>query len=220
MNWTGSWLSVRAGQRVMARIKTFIKRRLRLTVNEEKSAVARPESRHFVGFRLRREPLDGSVEVLLSKRSKERIDAKICALTPRNWGSSIAQCIKGMNSYINGWVQFFSICTNGVGHVLESLDGHIRRRMRAIQLKQWKRKSTIAQELVKRGVKRPTAWRRIYEGRKSFWNLSHAAVVERALPNRHWSASGLVSLEQRWQTLRANIAAPAQLTLVWNMSRS
>jgi Group II intron, maturase-specific domain len=57
--------------------------------------------------------------VLLSKRSKDRIDAKICALTPRNWGSSIVQCIKGINSYINGWVQFFSICTNGVGRVLK-----------------------------------------------------------------------------------------------------
>jgi RNA-directed DNA polymerase len=212
--------SERAGQRVMASIKTFIKRRLRLTVNEEKSAVARPEERHFVGFRLRREPKDGSVDVLLSKRSKDRIDDKIRVLTPRNWGSSIVQCIKGVNSYVNGWVQFFSICTHGVERVLESLDAHIRRRMRAIQLKQWKRKRTIAQELVKRGVKRQTAWQRIYEDRKSFWRLSHAAVVERALPNRHWSASGLISLRQRWQTLRANIGAPAQLTLVWNTSRS
>jgi RNA-directed DNA polymerase len=212
--------SERAGQRVMASIKTFIKRRLRLTVNEEKSAVARPEERHFVGFRLRREPKDGSVEVLLSKRSKDRIDDKIRVLTPRNWGSSIAQCIKGINSYVNGWVQFFSICTDGVERILESLDAHIRRRMRAIQLKQWKRKKTIAQELVKRGVRRQTAWQRIYEDRKSFWNLSHAAVVERALPNRHWSASGLISLRQRWQTLHANIGAPAQLTLDWNMSRS
>ena len=73
----------------------FIERRLRLKVNVAKSAVARPEERHFLGFRLRRAPLDGSVEVLLSTRSKERIDANIGELTPRNWGASLDACISG-----------------------------------------------------------------------------------------------------------------------------
>ena len=75
--------SERAGQRVMASVSRFIERRLRLKVNSTKSAVARPEERHFLGFRLRRAPLQGEVEVLLSKRSKERIDEKIRELTPR-----------------------------------------------------------------------------------------------------------------------------------------
>ena len=78
--------SERSGQRVMAGIRSFIERRLRLKVNAEKSAVSRPEKRHFVGFSLRREPLDGSIEVLLSERSKRRIDEKIRELTPRTWG--------------------------------------------------------------------------------------------------------------------------------------
>lgn len=69
--------SERAGRRVMASLVDYIHRRLRLQVNASKSAVARPEERHFLGFSLRREPLDGEVEVLLSKRSKERIDTKI-----------------------------------------------------------------------------------------------------------------------------------------------
>lgn len=77
--------SERAGQRVMASVIDFLQRRMRLKVNPHKSAVARPEERHFLGFRLRREPMDGSVEVTLSKRSKEHIDAKIRQLTPRNW---------------------------------------------------------------------------------------------------------------------------------------
>jgi hypothetical protein len=66
--------SERAGKRVMASVTNFIESRLWLKVNVTKSAVARPEERHFLGFRLRREPMDGSVEVLLSKRSKERIN--------------------------------------------------------------------------------------------------------------------------------------------------
>src|ERR1041384_6747752 len=77
--------SQRTGERVMASIVRFIERRLRLKVNAEKSAVSRPEKRHFVGFSLRREPLDGSVEVHLSARSKLRIDEKVRELTPRTW---------------------------------------------------------------------------------------------------------------------------------------
>jgi len=69
--------SERAGLRVMASVVRFIDRRLRLKVNQAKSAVARPEERHFVGFSLRRNPEDGTVEVFLSKRSKTRIDARI-----------------------------------------------------------------------------------------------------------------------------------------------
>lgn len=212
--------SERAGQRVMASVKSFIERRLRLKVNEAKSAVARPEERHFVGFRVRREPLDGSIEVLLSKRSKERIDAKIRELTPRNWGNSVDACIKQANVYLLGWIGFFGICTVGVERTLSALDAHIRRRIRAIQLKHWKRKRTIARKLIGLGIKPQTAWQRVYEGRKSLWALSHTNVVDRALRNSHWDARGLVSLRDRWRAMHGQIGAPAQLTLNWDTARS
>jgi hypothetical protein len=99
--------SVRAGQRVMASIVAFIEGRLRLKVNSAKSAVARPEERHFLGFRFRRDPLDGEVEVLLSARSKGRIDEKVRAMTPRNWGNSLRECIRQLNAYLVGWINFF-----------------------------------------------------------------------------------------------------------------
>jgi group II intron reverse transcriptase/maturase len=212
--------SERAGQRVMASIKSFIERRLRLKVNEAKSAVARPEERHFVGFRLRREPLDGSVEVLLSKRSKERIDAKIRELLPRNRGNSVDTCIKQVNAYLLGWVQFFGICSEGVERVLGTLDAHIRRRLRAIQLKHWKCKRTIVKKLIEFGIKRKTAWQRVYEGRNSIWALSHTSVVDLALRNSHWDARGLVSLRDRWRAMHEQIDAPAQLTPDWDTARS
>jgi group II intron reverse transcriptase/maturase len=212
--------SERAGQRVMASVKSFIERRLRLKVNEAKSAVAHPEERHFVGFRVRREPLDGSVEVLLSRRSKERIDAKIRELTPRNWGNSVDVCIKRANAYLLGWIGFFGICTGGVERMLGALDAHIRRRLRATQLKHWKRKKTIAMKLIGLGIKRQTAWRRVYEGRKSIWALSHTNVVDRALRNSYWDARGLVSLRDRWRVMQERVGAPAQLTLNWDTARS
>jgi RNA-directed DNA polymerase len=76
--------SERAGQRVMVSLTDFIQGRLRLRVNEAKSAVARPEDRHFLGFRLRLDPRTGVVEVLLSERTKRNAMARVRQLTPRN----------------------------------------------------------------------------------------------------------------------------------------
>ena len=205
--------SERAGQRVMASVVSFIERRLRLRVNAAKSAVARPEERHFVGFRLRREPLDGEVEVLLSKRSQERIDAKVRELTPRNWGSSLHACISQINAYLLGWIGFFAICTAAIKPTLQKLDAHIRRRLRAIQLAHWKTKRTITRKLIKLGVAPRTAWRSVYGGRKSLWALSHAPAVDRGLRNAFFAERGLVSLAGRWEVLAQRIVALAQPTL-------
>jgi group II intron reverse transcriptase/maturase len=212
--------SERAGQRVMASIKSFIERRLRLKINEHKSAVALPEQRHFLGFSPRRDPEDGRVEVRLSKRSKERIDAKIRELTPRNWGNSVQACIKQINEYLRGWIEYFGICTEQVMRELGGLDAHIRRRLRAIQLKHWKRKRTIVRKLISLGAKVRKAWASIYGDHKKLWKLSHTTVVEQALRNRHWSARGLVSLRDRWHRIQEKIAAPVQLTLDWDRTRS
>ena len=205
--------SEQAGHRVMASIKRFIERRLRLEVNAEKSATARPEERHFVGFRLRREPLDGTVDVLLSKRSKERVDKKTRELTPRNFGKSLKACIEQVNVYLLGWIGFCWVCTDRAKQVMQALDEHIRRRLRAIQLKHWKAKRTIARKLIQLGVSSKTAWRRVYEGRKSLWALSHSSAVERGLRNAYFAERGLVSVEQRWRELIERAVVPEQLSL-------
>jgi group II intron reverse transcriptase/maturase len=205
--------SERAGQRVMEGVVRFIERRLRLKVNATKSAVARPSERHFVGFRLERKPEDGDVEVLLSKRSKMRVDEKIRELTPRVWGQSLHACILQLNVYLLGWLGFFGVCTTGVETTLHGLDAHIRRRLRAIQLAQWKSKLTIVHRLIQNGVKPKTAWKNVYERRKSIWALSHTPAVNRGLRNAYFAERGLVSLEQRWRESQRRIVAPVQLTL-------
>jgi len=203
----------RAGQRVMASVVSFLDRRLRLKVNASKSAVAQPEERHFVGFRLRREPLDGTVEVLLSKRSKERVEANIRERTPRTWGSSLRACILELNAFLLGWIGFFGICTTEVEKTLQTLDAHVRRRLRAIQLAHWKTKRTIVRKLTQLGVSSRTAWRSVYGGRKSLWALSHASAVDRGLRNAYFAERGLVSLVEKWRELTRRIAAPVQLVL-------
>ena len=82
-----------------------------------------PEERHFLGVSLRRNPEDGTVEVFLSKRSKERIDARIRELTPRAWGQSLRGCIAAVNTYLRGWLNFFGTgCTDAVVRTLHNLD--------------------------------------------------------------------------------------------------
>jgi RNA-directed DNA polymerase len=194
--------SERSGQRVMASLGRFIEKRLRLKVNASKSAVARPEERHFLGFRIRRNPEDGTVDVLLSKRSKERIDQRIRELTPRNWGQSLRACIQGLNAYLQGWAEFFKICSEAELRTLRSIDAHIRRRLRAIVLKHWKRHRTRAQRLIQLGVRPKTAWATIYKRRRGLWALSNTPAVDRGLRNAFFAERGLIFLADWFTTHR------------------
>lgn len=211
--------SERAGQRVMASVTSFIERRLRLKVNAAKSAVARPETRHFLGYRLRVLP-EGASEVLLSERSVKRLGERIRELTPRSWGQSLDDCVRSINAYLTGWFGHFGICTPGIERALQTADAHIRRRVRAIILRHWGTKLTIARQLIRLGVKRKTAWRRVYDGRKSAWALSHDSAVDRALHNAYFAERGLVTLLDRFRPTWAAIAAPRQLAMSWGIARS
>ena len=204
--------SERAGHRVMASVTQFIERRLRLKVNAQKSAVAKPEERHFLGFTLRRKPLDGSVGVGMSKRSKERLDTNIRERTPRNLGHSLDECIGNLNAYVVGWVGFFWMCAYAEAHTLHNLDAHIRRRLRAILLGQWKRRRSIVRRLIKRGVRPKTARHAVYEKHSALWALSHDPAVERALRNAYFAERGLFSIAEKCleQYAKKAIALPPQ----------
>ena len=206
--------SQRAGLRVMASLVRFIERRLRLKVNEVKSAVARPEERHFLGFRLRRDPRDGNVDVLLSERSSKRLAEKIRSLTPRTWGNSLGACIERLNEYLRGWIGFFWICTR-VQSMLTHLDAHIRRRLRALLLRHWRRRRSIVRRLVRLGVKPEQARRTVYGNKRSWWKLSHSSAVDRALPTKYFAHRGLVSLLAVWKAhhVSARVIVPVQLGL-------
>jgi RNA-directed DNA polymerase len=208
--------SERAGHRVMASVTRFIESRLRLVVNADKSAVARPEERHFVGFRLVPKPEGKETSVLLSKRSRERIERRIHELTPRVWGQSMDGCIRKLNAYLLGWLGFFWIA--GIRQVANLADAHVRRRLRAIQLKQWSRRRTMAKRLIRLGVAPKAAWEGVYRGHKSIWALSRAHAVERGLSNAYFAKLGLVSLEETWKARRTEhklqSRGPTQLTLI------
>jgi RNA-directed DNA polymerase len=206
--------SERAGIRVMASLTGFIQWRLRLRINTGKSAVARPEDRHFLGFSLR--VVRGrrrTVEVLLSQRTKRNARDRICQLTPRTWGGTLESCILRINAWLRGWHQFFGIASAEEQQQMRRIDAHIRRRLRAIVLHHWKRQRTIARRLVALGVKPQSAWRAVYAGKKSTWALSHAPAVDHGLRNAYFAKRGLVSLAKLHQARRPAISAPAHPTM-------
>jgi group II intron reverse transcriptase/maturase len=211
--------SERAGERVMASVKRFVEKRLRLRINESKSAVARPETRHFLGYRL--QPVEeGLPEVLLSERSRKRLDARVVELTPRAGGRSLKAIIRGLERYLRGWLGHFGVCTSGVLFDIRCVDAHVRRRLRAAVLKHWKRRRTIARRLVSLGAKRKSAWSAVYAGSKSTWKLSHENVVERALSRMFFERHGLSTLQERFEELWAERTAPVQMDLLLGTERS
>ena len=209
--------SERAGLRVMASLTEFIEGRLRLKINRDKSAVARPEERHFLGFRLRLDPQTATVEILLSLRTKRNAMHKIREFTPRSWGRTLQRCILQVNAWLRGWHQFFRACAPGEQYVLRALDAHIRRRLRAILLHHWKRRPTIVRNLIALGIKPRAAWQAVYSGRRSLWALSHVPQVDRALRSRYFADRGLLSLVELHRAWHEDIAAPTheQLALEW-----
>ncbi len=203
--------SERAGVRVMASLRGFIEGRLRLNVNDAKSAVARPQDRHFLGFSLRvaRHGRRRVVEVLLSQRTKRNAMNRVRQLTPRTWGGTLESCIAPINAWLRGWHQFFGIASADEQQQMRRIDAHIRRRLRAIVLHHWKRQRTIARRLIALGVKPQSAWRAVYAGKKSTWALSHAPAVDHGLRNAYFAARGLTSLATLHRNKRPPITAPA-----------
>jgi len=200
--------SERAGRRVMASLAEFIEGRLRLKVNDAKSAVARPDERHFLGFRLRLDPHTGAVEVLLSERTKRNAMERVRQLTPRNWGSSLDDCIVQVNAWVRGWHGFFGIASASEMQMMRKIDAHIRRRLRAIILRHWKRRRTIAKRLVALGVNRRAAWHQVYQGRRSWWALSHAHAVDQGLRNAYFAKRGLIFVVDLHHRAHQHITAP------------
>jgi RNA-directed DNA polymerase len=194
--------SERAGHRVMASVRNFLEKRLRLQVNEDKSKVAHPSEIHFLGFRMGR-TADGKVTVDISARTKARLAARIVELTPRNWGQSVAECINRVNCYLRGWIAFFHICTEEGARRFESFDAHIRRRIRAIIVKQKKRPFHLFRHLLNCEVREGIAAKAAFCHRGS-WFKSITTGIHQAYRNS-WFAKRLVSLCISWRALNPSL---------------
>jgi len=201
--------SERAGRRVMASLRRFIERRLRLVVNDEKSSVTGPNDFTFLGFQLGINT-EGEVTVTISHRTKQRMDLRIRELTPRVWGQSLTTCLDGLDRYLRGWSGYFRLCTEEALQALQKFDAHIRRRVRAIIIRQKKRDRYLYRHLLARGISSGSAAKAAFQ-RVGIWRRSVSYGIHRAYPNA-WFDQRLTSLVRHWHRLnpprRVSIVQP------------
>ena len=129
--------SERAGQRVMESVTSFIEKRLKLKVNAQKSAVARPEERTFLGFTFRRLGASPALRRSIAPKAMRRLKERVREITRRNRGVSMKCRVEELSAFLRGWRAYFGFCQTP--EVFESLDSWMRRRLRAVQWKQWRR---------------------------------------------------------------------------------
>ncbi len=180
--------SERAGQRVMESITRFITKKLKLKVNQGKSAVARPEERKFLGFSFTTgwEPRRRIAPEAL-KRCKERVRG----LTRRTRTVGLEGMVKELAEYLTGWKGYFGYCQTP--SVLGELDSWIRRRLRCVAWKQWKRGRKRYAELRRLGVRKQLAAKAAGSTRGP-WRISRSPALSYALPNAFFDALGLPRL--------------------------
>jgi RNA-directed DNA polymerase len=181
--------SRRAGERVMAALRGCYAR-LRLRVNEDKSAVARVWDRKFLGYSMWvAKGLKAQLRV--APKAMSAFKERIRQITSRNGGRSIAQVSEELRTYLRGWKQYFSLAETP--RIFEALDEGIRRRLRAMHLKQWKRPSRIYAELVGRGVSPKLARAGAAHGHR-YWHMATHGALKTALPMRYFDQLGVPRL--------------------------
>lgn len=188
--------SKRAGERTLASIQRFIEGKLRLKVNEKKSAVDRPWKRKFLGFSFTptKEP-----KIRIAKASIHRMKEKIRKITSRKRPYPMEYRIQRLNQYLIGWCGYFALADTKA--IFGSLDKWIRRRLRMCLWKNWKNPKAKIRNLMKLGVPKGKA----YEwgnSRKGHWRISNSPILHKALGNTYWYSQGLKSLQGRYETLR------------------
>lgn len=191
-------LSERAGKRVMISIEKFLEKKLKLKINHQKSAVAKPQERKFLGFSFTSASYE--LKIKLSKQSLKDVKYRIKRITRRARRIPVAQVIEELNTYLKGWLGYYRLIE--ASYVLEELDWWIRRRMRCFVMNQWIKKcSARYRGLSNLGVSKESALSVAFS-RKGPWVISNMKPVKVAMPNSFLAERGLLSLSRHYDSLR------------------
>jgi RNA-directed DNA polymerase len=186
----------RAGERVMESVREFLEKKLKLKVNPKKSKVDRATRVKFLGFSFYKRK--GEMLIRVAGRSLERFRDKLRRLTKRTRSGKLEDILREINTYTVGWIGYYRQANTP--SVYDELDGWIRRRLRQMIWKRWKRGTTRYRELMKLGV--PKQWAQEGAGGTSPWHMAASPVINQALSNGYFRNLGLKSIKGRYQELR------------------
>ena len=150
---------------MLASIRRFLERRLRLKVNDTKSAVDRPWNRKFLGYSM---TWHTQPRLKVAKESVSRLKYEVRKRLRRGRGQSLQSAVDDLLPLLRGWVNYFRLAE--VKNVFEDLDQWLRRRLRCLLWRQWKRTYTRARKLMQRGLERTRAWQSATNGHGPWWN--------------------------------------------------
>ena len=190
--------SQRAAQRVLDGVTAFVEGRLALKVNQEKSAVTTASSAGLLGFAFFF-VAGGKVRIRVHAKARKRVKERIRQLTRRRWAISMPERMERLNRFIAGWMGYFGIAETR--SVFEELDEWLRRRLRQIRWKEWKRFAARRRNLIALGI-RPDQAHQWAASSKGYWRLAGSAPLQRALPNAYWDDLGLRGFNHHWHRRR------------------
>ena len=191
--------SERAALRVLDSVTRVIESRLHLVVNRAESKVVPASVMTMLGFGFYF-TRGGVVRIRVAPKAIVRWKMRIKDLTSRRWSIAMDDRIGQLNRYITGWMGYFRLADTP--KVFRGLDEWLRRRMRQIRWKEWKRYANRRANLRKLGVPERTA-REWASTSKGYWRIAGSPVLARALPNSYWDDQGLKLLNPTWQRLRS-----------------
>ncbi|WP_432415528.1 group II intron reverse transcriptase/maturase [Chromohalobacter israelensis] len=180
--------SRRAGERVMASLSEYLENSLRLMVNHAKSTVDRPWQRGYLGYTLTRHKLP---RLTLTQASLQRLMQRVREILKRGRGHNIRRVTEALAPVLRGWASYFSLVD--VKRPLEALDQWVRRRLRCVIWRQWKRPGTRRRKLLALGLDEPRARKSAGNGRGPWWNAG-ASHMNQALPRKWFEQQGLISV--------------------------
>jgi RNA-directed DNA polymerase len=180
--------SKRAGKRVLDTVERFLTKRLRLRINRDKSAVDRPWKRKFLGYTVtvHRQP-----KLRVAPQSVKRLKTKLRPMLRRGRGRNLGHVLESLTRVLRGWVAYYKLAE--VKASFEQLDQWLRRKLRCILWRQWKRHRTQFKELCRRGLDHERAQRSAWNGRGPWYNAG-ASHMNHAVPTSELRGLGLISL--------------------------
>ena len=189
--------SRRAGERVMASITQYVEQHLKLRVNREKSVVDRATRRPLLGFGFF--VRGGQVKVRIDQKARKRAKDRLRRLTSRRWGVSMERRIAEINRFTDGWTAYYRLADTP--WPFEELDKWLRRRLRQVRWKEWKRPRTRRRNLRALDINELNA-RQWASSRKGYWRIAGSWVLCYALPNAYWTNLGLKGFTETYRRFR------------------
>lgn len=191
--------SQRAGERVMSSCRKYLENKLKLKVNQEKSKVGSPLRLKFLGFSLYK--IGRKTGIRPHGNPIKKFKKKIRQLTSRKQANPVVEILKNVKNYTVGWLGYYSIAN--MNEKMKSLNEWIRRRIRQIFWKQWKKPFARFENLKRLGIPKQKAWEWA-NSRLGYWRIADSWILHRSLTNEYLASIGYADIAKRYEVLHSN----------------